>query len=82
MPVGFQKSTTYAEQRLYAVRPCSLIRPPRIGRRLIRSWLRSATGVARPWWVKFVGSSTVVVPNVVREHHTQAPLTEDQACGR
>jgi hypothetical protein len=37
--------------------------------------------VARPWWVKFagaVGSSTVVVPNVVREHHTQVPLTEDQ----
>jgi hypothetical protein len=31
--------------------------------------------------VKFagaVGSSTVVVPNVVREHHTQVPLTEDQ----
>ncbi len=35
----------------------------------------------RPWWAKFagaVGSSTVVVPNVVCEHHTQVPLIEDQ----
>ena len=38
-------------------------------------------GVARPWWMKFagaVGSSTVVVPNVDSEHHTQVPLVEDQ----
>ena len=30
---------------------------------------------------KFAGAvrpSTVVVPNVLREHHTQVPLTEDQ----
>ena len=32
-------------------------------------------------WVKVVGavgSSTVVVANVVREHHTHVPLIEDQ----
>jgi hypothetical protein len=32
-------------------------------------------------WAKFAGtvrSSTVVVPNVFREHHTQVPLAEDQ----
>ncbi len=32
-------------------------------------------------WAKFAGavrSSTVVVPNVVCEHHTQVPLIEDQ----
>jgi hypothetical protein len=37
--------------------------------------------VVRPWWVKFAGAvrpSTVVVANVLREHHTQVPLTEDQ----
>ena len=38
-------------------------------------------GVSRPWWAKVagaVGSSTVVVVNVVREHYTQVPLAEDQ----
>ena len=43
-PVGFQKSATYAEQRLHATRSYSLIKPPRIGRRLMRWWVRSATG--------------------------------------
>jgi len=43
-PVGFQKSATYAEQQLYAARSYSLIKPPRIGWRVIRSSLRSATG--------------------------------------
>jgi hypothetical protein len=42
--VGFQKSTTYAEQQLYAARSYLLIKPPRIGRRVIRSSLRSAMG--------------------------------------
>jgi hypothetical protein len=44
VPVGFQKSATCAEQRFHAARSYSLIRPPRTGRRLIRSSLRSATG--------------------------------------
>ena len=41
---GSKKSAAYAEQRFYAARSYSFIRPPRIGRRLIRCWLRSATG--------------------------------------
>jgi hypothetical protein len=79
--VGFQKSVTCAEQQLYAARSYSLIKPPSIGRRLIRSWLSSATG-----WVgcggrrsrERYGSSPVVVPDVCREYPTQVPLTEDQ----
>lgn len=35
-PVGFQNSATAADQRFQAARSYSLIRPPRIGRRLIR----------------------------------------------
>ena len=38
-------------------------------------------GVAWLWWMKFAGavrSSTVVVPNVDCERHTQVPLGEDQ----
>ena len=37
--------------------------------------------VGRVWRAKVagaVGSSTVVVANVLREHHTQVSLTEDQ----
>jgi hypothetical protein len=37
--------------------------------------------VGRPWWAKVegaVGSSTVVVANVFREHDTQVSLAEDQ----
>jgi hypothetical protein len=44
MPVGFQKSASCVEQRFHAARSYSLIRPPRTGRRVMRSWLRSATG--------------------------------------
>ncbi len=36
-------------------------------------------------WAKFAGTvrpSTVVVPNVLREHHTRVPLTEDQRVGK
>jgi len=42
--VGFQKSVTCAEQQFHAARSYSLIKPPRIARRLIRPLLRSATG--------------------------------------
>jgi hypothetical protein len=37
--------------------------------------------VGRSWRAKFAGAvrpSTVVVPNVLREHRTQVSLTEDQ----
>jgi hypothetical protein len=43
-PVGFQNSATGPDLRFYATRSYSLIRPPRTGRRLIRSWERSAAG--------------------------------------
>jgi hypothetical protein len=43
-PVGFQNSATRADLGFYAARSYSLMRPPRTGRRLIRSRERSATG--------------------------------------
>ena len=42
--VGFQNSATAPDLALYAARSYSLIRPPRTGRRLIRSLEKSATG--------------------------------------
>jgi predicted Mrr-cat superfamily restriction endonuclease len=42
--VGFQNSATSPDLGFYAARSYSLIRPPRTGRCLIRSWERSATG--------------------------------------
>jgi len=42
--VGFQNSATGLDPGFYAARSHSLTRPPRTGRRLIRSWERSATG--------------------------------------
>jgi hypothetical protein len=41
---GFHNSTTVLDLGFYAVRSYSLMRPPRTGRRLIRSWERSAGG--------------------------------------
>ena len=43
-PVGFQNSATGPDLGFYAARSYSLMRPPRTGRRLIRSRERSATG--------------------------------------
>ena len=43
-PVGFQNSATSLDLGFYAARSYSLRRPPRTGRRLIRSWERSAAG--------------------------------------
>jgi RNA-directed DNA polymerase len=43
-PVGFRNSATGPDLGFYAARSYSLMRPPRTGRRLIRSWERSATG--------------------------------------
>ena len=42
--VGCQNSATGPDLGFYAARSYSLIRPPRTGQRLIRSWERSATG--------------------------------------
>ena len=44
VPVGFQNSATSLDLGFYVARSYSLMRPPRTGRRLIRSWERSATG--------------------------------------
>ena len=44
VPVGFQNSAIGPDLDFYAARSYSLIRPPRMGRRLIRSWERSAAG--------------------------------------
>ena len=43
-PVGFQNSATGPDLGFYAARSYSLMRPPRTGRRLTRSWERSAMG--------------------------------------
>jgi len=43
-PVGFQNSATGPDLGFYVACSYSLMRPPRTGRRLIRSWERSATG--------------------------------------
>jgi hypothetical protein len=43
-PAGFQKSATSPDLGLYAARSYSLMRPPRTGRRWIRSWKRSTGG--------------------------------------
>jgi hypothetical protein len=43
-PVGFRNSAIVPDLGIYAARSYSLIRPPRTGRRLIRSWERSAGG--------------------------------------
>ena len=43
-PVGFQNSATGPDLVFYAARSYSLMRPPRTGRRLIRSREKSATG--------------------------------------
>jgi hypothetical protein len=43
-PVGFQHSATSPDLGFYAARSYSLMRPPRTGRRWVRSLERSATG--------------------------------------
>jgi hypothetical protein len=81
LPVRFQKSATGPDAGFYAVRSYSLTRPPRTGRRLIRSWERSATG----WpgrggrsWPTAVRPPSVVVGLVLGQDHPQMPLAEDQ----
>src|SRR5580692_5366629 len=62
----------------YALRSYSLIRPPRTGRRLIRSRERSATrvvGPGRPELAPAVGASSVVGPGVLGEKRSQVART-------
>jgi hypothetical protein len=46
-PVGFQNSATGIDLGFYAARSYSLMRPPRMARRLIRCWERSAAAAQR-----------------------------------
>ncbi len=46
-PAGCQNSITGPDLGFYAARSYSLMRPPRKGRRWIRSWERSAGGAGR-----------------------------------
>src|ERR1019366_8463149 len=80
-PVGFQNSATSLDLGFYAAPSYSLMRPPRTGRRLIRSWERSATGGAGPGRAKFtaaVGASSVVVGLVPGQDRPQMSFAEDQ----
>src|SRR5258707_4980054 len=43
-PAGFQNPAAGLDLGFYAACSYSLMRPPRTGRRLIRSWVRSAVG--------------------------------------
>jgi len=65
----FQNSATGLDVGLYAARPSSLMRPPRTGRRLIRSRETSSTGMLGPGLTELtaaMGSSSVAVGLVLR----------------
>jgi hypothetical protein len=79
--VGFQKLATCAEQRSYAARSYSLIKPPRNRSTLDLFVVKVGHGAGRLRWTQFAGTvrpSTVVMANVLGEHQTQVPLTEEQ----
>jgi hypothetical protein len=81
VPVGFQNSVVCADQQ---VSRCPFV----LVDQAAKNWstfdpfiAEVRHGVGRSWRAKFTGavrSSTVVVPNVFREHQTQVPLTKDQ----
>ncbi len=64
----------------YAARSYSLMRPPRTGRRLIRSRevCDGVVGPGRPELATAVGASSVVVPGVLGENRPQVPSAEDE----
>ena len=64
-PVGFQNSATGADLGFYAARSYSLMRPPRTGRRLIRSWERPGTGSCEPPASRWAGRRWLVIRNKV-----------------
>jgi hypothetical protein len=79
--VGFQKSVTYAEEQ-FSRCPFVLVDQATKNRPTLDPFIVEVRhGVGRLWRAKFAGAvrpSTVVVPDVLREHHTQVPLAEDQ----
>ena len=79
--MGFQKSVTCADQQ-FSCCPFLLVDQAIQDRTPLDLFVAEVChGVGRSWRTKFAGavrSSTVVVPDVLREHHTQVPLTEDQ----
>ena len=79
--MGFQNSASTLDLLLYAARSYSLMRPPRTGRRLIRSRAKSARGLVGPGRAELaaaVRSSSVIVPDVLGQDRPQVPFTEDQ----
>ena len=79
--MGFQNSATGLDLGFYAARSYSLMRPPRTGRRWIRSWERSATGWSgrdRAELAAAMGAAPVVVGLVLSQDGPQVPLAEDQ----
>ena len=81
LPVGFQNSATSLDLGFYAAHSYSLMRPPRTGRRLMRSWERSASGVVGPGRVELaaaMGSSSVAVGLVLGQDRPQMSLAEHQ----
>ena len=80
-PVGFQNSVTCADQQV-SRHPFVLIDQATKNRSTLDPFITEAGhGVGPSWSAKFAGavrSSTVVEPNVLREHQTQVPLTKDQ----
>lgn len=71
--VGFQKSVTYAEEQ-FSRCPFLLVDQATKNRPTLDPFIVEVPhGVARLWRAKFAAAvrpSTVVVPDVLREHHT------------
>jgi len=78
--VGFQNSATGLELGVYAARSYSLIRPPRTGLRLIRSWERSAAGGrdAAVQLAAAMGPPSVEMRLVLGHHGAQMAFAEDR----
>jgi hypothetical protein len=78
---GFQNSAARVDLRTSAARSYSLIRPPRIGWRLICCWSGVRAGMIGAWREKSprpVWSPTVAMGAVLGKYGPQVPLTEDQ----
>src|SRR2546423_7715940 len=81
VPVGLQNSVVCADQQVSRC-PFVLVDQAAKNRSTLDPFITEVChGVGRSWRAKFAGavrSSTVVVLDVLREHHTHVPLTEDQ----
>jgi hypothetical protein len=79
--VGFQDSVACADQQVSRC-PFVLVDQATKNRSTLDPFITEVChGVGRSCRAKFAGAvraSTVVVPDVLREHHTQVPLTKDQ----